>query len=31
MKFEGLRRHWERAGFVRVPDTDVMMLPLGSR
>jgi hypothetical protein len=31
VKFEGLRRHWERAGFVRVPDTDVMMLPLGSR
>jgi hypothetical protein len=31
VKFEGLRRHWESAGFVRVPDTDVMMLPLGSR
>jgi hypothetical protein len=31
VKFEGLRRHWERAGFVRVPDTDVMMLPLGAR
>ncbi|WP_223692181.1 hypothetical protein [Leifsonia poae] len=31
VKFEGLRRHWERAGFVRVPDTDVMMLPFGKR
>jgi hypothetical protein len=31
VKFDGLHRHWERAGFVRVPDTDAMMLPLGSR
>jgi len=31
LKLEGLRRHWARVGFVRLPDTDVMMLPLGSR
>lgn len=31
VRFEALRRYWERAGFVRVPETEVLMLPLGSR
>lgn len=31
VKFEGLGRHWERAGFVRLPETDVMLLPIGNR
>lgn len=31
VQFEGLCRHWERAGFVRLPDTDVMLLPIGRR
>lgn len=29
--FEGLRRHWEGAGFVRIPGTDVMVLPFDAR
>jgi hypothetical protein len=31
VKFEGLCRHWARTGFVRVPDTDVMLLPMERR
>lgn len=30
VKFVGFRCYWERVGFVRLPDTDVMTLPLGS-
>jgi hypothetical protein len=30
-KFDGLCRHWGRAGFVRVPNTDVMLLPMRVR
>lgn len=30
-KRRGLRRHWKRGGFVRVPGTQVMILPLGDR
>ena len=29
--FEGLLRHWARAGFVRLPETDVMLLPIERR
>lgn len=31
VKFDGLCRHWARAGFVRIPDTDVMLLPMERR
>ncbi|MCI0155736.1 hypothetical protein KNO15_03370 [Leifsonia shinshuensis] len=31
LQFEGLLRHWERIGFVQVPETDVMLLPRGKR
>ncbi|MGX9346877.1 hypothetical protein [Microbacterium sp. KNMS] len=30
-KRNGLLRHWQRIGFVSVPDTDVMVFPLGDR
>jgi hypothetical protein len=30
-KRRGLRRHWKRGGFVGVPGTEVMILPLGER
>jgi len=30
-KEAGLRRHWGRAGFVSIPETDVMMLPFAAR
>ncbi|MFG6402466.1 hypothetical protein [Microbacterium sp. P04] len=31
MKEAGLRSHWERGGFITVPGTSVMMLPLSVR
>lgn len=30
-KLEGLRRHWAAGGFIQVPETEVMILPLGNR
>jgi hypothetical protein len=30
-KRDGLHRHWARGGFVPVPDTDVMVLPIDAR
>lgn len=30
-KRDGLQGHWKRGGFVPIPDSDVMVLPLGDR